>query len=449
MKKVITYGTYDLFHHGHLSLLKRAKELGDYLIVGITTENFDKSRGKLNVHDNLMDRITNVMNTGLVDKIIIEEYEGQKIEDIQKYNVDIFTVGSDWVGKFDYLDEYCKVIYLERTRGISSTQLRNENTKIIKIGIVGSDIVAKHFISETKFVSGAHIESIFNPDINLAKQFADEEELNSYTDNLEELCSNVDAIYVASLQLVSKENLRYFIDKSKHVLCEIPLVLNAEEALKLYNLAEEKNLVFLEDIKTAFYPAFLHLVTIVKSGVIGKIKDIDVSLSKMHSICTSEIESSEVNILSLLSYALLPIVKFLGIDYTNIKFYSVFENDSNIFTRGIVEYESSVSSFRIGLGAKTENTLIISGTKGYVYVPAPWWKTDYFEFRFDDLSNTKKYFYKYDGFGFRYEINEFISNINDRKIVSHRISPKDSIVITKLVEQYRKNINQIKSLSEV
>ena len=132
MIKVITYGTYDLFHFGHLSLLKRAKELGDYLIVGVTTDNFDKLRGKQNVHDSLKERIENVMNTGFADKIIIEEYEGQKIHDIQKYGVDIFTVGSDWVGKFDYLNVYCQVIYLERTKGISSTQLRYENMKSYK-----------------------------------------------------------------------------------------------------------------------------------------------------------------------------------------------------------------------------------------------------------------------------------------------------------------------------
>ena len=115
MIKVITYGTYDLLHQGHINLLKRAKDLGDYLIVGVTTDSFDLNRGKLNVRNNVMERIENVRKTGLADKIIIEEYVGQKIDDVQKYNIDIFAIGSDWEGHFDYLKEYCKVVYLRRT----------------------------------------------------------------------------------------------------------------------------------------------------------------------------------------------------------------------------------------------------------------------------------------------------------------------------------------------
>ncbi|MGL5434606.1 MAG: adenylyltransferase/cytidyltransferase family protein [Lachnospiraceae bacterium] len=130
MKKIITYGTFDLFHDGHCSLLRRAKALGDYLIVGVTTEHFDEARGKLNVIDSLAERIENVKKTGLADRIIVENCEGQKMEDVQKYGVDVFTVGSDWVGTFDYLNAFCEVIYLKRTPDISSTALRSDRLKL-------------------------------------------------------------------------------------------------------------------------------------------------------------------------------------------------------------------------------------------------------------------------------------------------------------------------------
>ena len=114
MVKVITYGTYDLLHYGHVRLLERAKALGDYLIVGVTSDTFDRERGKINVQQSLMERVEAVRATGLADEIIIEEYEGQKIDDIKRLNVDIFTVGSDWKGKFDYLKAYCQVVYLDK-----------------------------------------------------------------------------------------------------------------------------------------------------------------------------------------------------------------------------------------------------------------------------------------------------------------------------------------------
>ena len=98
MIKVITYGTFDLLHYGHIRLLERAKALGDFLIVGITSDDYDKTRGKINNQQSLMERIAAVEATGFADKIIVEEYDGQKIDDIKRYDIDIFTVGSDWIG---------------------------------------------------------------------------------------------------------------------------------------------------------------------------------------------------------------------------------------------------------------------------------------------------------------------------------------------------------------
>lgn len=172
MKKVITYGTYDLLHQGHINLLRRAKELGDYLIVGVTSDSFDRERGKLNVRNNVLERIEAVRQTGYADEIVIEDYVGQKIDDIQRFGVDIFAIGSDWQGHFDYLKEFCQVVYLPRTEGISSTQLREEVLEKIKIGIIGTGRIAQRFIPEAASVSGSEIVSVYNPDYVDAEAFA-------------------------------------------------------------------------------------------------------------------------------------------------------------------------------------------------------------------------------------------------------------------------------------
>jgi glycerol-3-phosphate cytidylyltransferase len=120
-KTIITYGTFDTFHFGHLELLKRAKEMGDYLIVGLSTDDFNELKGKITKFS-YWKRKEWLESIKYVDLIIPEEKWEQKITDIENYNVDIFVIGNDWKGKFDYLP--CKVIYLDRTKGISTTQIK-------------------------------------------------------------------------------------------------------------------------------------------------------------------------------------------------------------------------------------------------------------------------------------------------------------------------------------
>lgn len=126
MKTVITYGTFDLFHVGHLNLLRRAKELGDYLIVAVSSDrfNWEEKQKKCEIPDK--DRMAIVEAIKYVDKVIPEDSWEQKIKDVKKYNVDVFVMGDDWKGKFDFLKDYCEVVYLPRTEGISSTQLKED-----------------------------------------------------------------------------------------------------------------------------------------------------------------------------------------------------------------------------------------------------------------------------------------------------------------------------------
>lgn len=125
MKKVITYGTFDLFHVGHLNLLRRAKELGDYLIVAVSSDAFNALKGKKAYHP-IEDRVKILEAIEYVDEVIIEESWNQKIDDVLSNNVDVFVMGDDWKGEFDYLKDYCEVVYLPRTKGISTTKIKKD-----------------------------------------------------------------------------------------------------------------------------------------------------------------------------------------------------------------------------------------------------------------------------------------------------------------------------------
>lgn len=139
-KTVITYGTFDLFHIGHLKLLQRIKKLGDKLIVAVSTDEFNALKGK-KVIIPYEQRAEIVANIKCVDLVIPENSWEQKIEDIQKYNVDIFAIGNDWKGKFDFLKDYCEVLYLDRTEGISTTQIK----QTLKSFSVSKDEIIKAF----------------------------------------------------------------------------------------------------------------------------------------------------------------------------------------------------------------------------------------------------------------------------------------------------------------
>lgn len=441
MTKVITYGTYDLFHEGHYRLLKRAKELGDYLIVGVTSETFDKNRGKLNVRDSLLQRIENVKKTGFADEIIIEEYPGQKIDDIKRYNVDIFTVGSDWVGHFDYLDEFCKVQYLERTPKISSTALRNK--VIIRLGIIGSEYIVSRFCDEAKYVSGLEITSLYDSPtrINEAQKLADQLNLTLFTDE-EKFLDDVDAVYVCS---PPKEHYRYIklaLEKNKHVLCEFPFLFNSVQAKELFALAEAKSRVLFHGLKTAYCPAFQRLVTLTKTGIIGNILSVDANFTQvLGDKLPEQIRIASGGSLNALGeYPFLAFIKLLGTEFKDAQFFSRRAKDVDIYTHFYLRYEKALATATVAVNAKGEGDLVITGTKGYFYVPAPWWKTEYFEARFEDTNNNMKYFYKFQGEGLRYELADFLKSISSGQ-ASLALTREETLEMVSLLESYNSNKN--------
>lgn len=438
MKKVITYGTFDLFHEGHLRLLQRAKALGDYLIVGVTTDHFDQERGKINTHDSVIERIESVKRSNLADQIIIEEYQGQKIDDIQRFGVDIFAIGSDWEGNFDYLKHYCEVVYLPRTEGISSTQLRN-NAQTVQLGIIGTGSIASRFVHEASFVSNIKITSVYNPDHRYALLFSQQNSIPFAANSFQELCEHCNAIYIASPYDTHYDYTKAALVAGHHVLCETPFVLKKEEAEELFSLASSKGLQLSVALKTAYCPAFRHLISLLQSRVIGDIVEVEATTTTLIEEAKSSVEIYRLggSMIENACFPLLPVIKLFGVDYMNVSFYSRFEGENDIFTKGIIQYPNAIASFNVGLGVKSEGDLTISGTKGYAYVPAPWWKTDYFELRFEDQNRNKRYFYPYEGAGLRYELKDFINGIViPNKFPNVSLSPNENIAIIKILDLF-------------
>lgn len=447
MKKVITYGTYDLFHYGHQRLLERAKALGDYLIVGVTADGFDRARGKINVQQSLMERMEAVKATGIADEVIVEEYEGQKIDDIMRYGVDIFAIGSDWEGYFDYLKEYCQVVYLERTAGVSSSELRAEKREL-KLGLVGESAFLNKFEAESHYVNGVSIVGLCASP-SLSSGLSDTlKSLPCVTEDFDALISNVDAVYLVSRPQDHYVQIKNALNAGKHVLCEPPIALAVKEWQELNALAKEKNLILMDAIRTAYSTAYYRLLLLVKSGRIGKVVSVDASCTSLrdNDITPDERREKWNSICSWGPNALLPIFQLLGVDYKHISIASHIEDESvmyDSFTKITFVYPEAVASIKVGKGVKTEGELVISGTTGYVYVPAPWWKMDYFEIRREDPAENKRYFYQLDGEGIRYELVSFLKAIQSGKNYSY-IDDKVSEAFVRVMEEYYQGNNLIR-----
>ena len=444
MKKVITYGTFDLFHQGHYNLLKRAKELGDYLIVGVTTQHFDEARGKVNVVDSIMERIENVKQTGFADMILVEDHDGQKIEDIQKYDVDIFTVGSDWVGTFDYLNAFCKVVYLERTPNISSTFLRKSKFPIVRMGIVGTGRIAPRFLSEAKYVSGIEVERVYNPVAESGRRFEKRYEVPWYSGEYKEFLENIDAVYIASPNETHYEYAKEALENGKHVLCEKPLGFTKDKSEKLYELAISKNLVLMEAIKAAYSPGFQQLLNMAQSGKIGQIRDVEACFSRIAD--PKSRERTEVKyggaFLEYGGNALLPIFKLLGTNYKSVEIDSILdENGIDQYTKIQLRYENALATAKVGVAVKSEGQLVVAGTKGYILAPSPWWLMKQFDIRYEDEKIVEHFEPKFMGDGLRYEISEFVSKINGSGGKVYKLTAEESIAMNGIVEMFMKKRN--------
>jgi len=438
-KTIITYGTYDMLHVGHMNILKRAKELGDYLIVGVTDENYDRSRGKLNVIESTNKRVKAVEALDFVDKVIVEKHKKQKADDMVKYDVDIFAIGDDWVGSFDYLNEYTHVEYIPRTEGISSTKLRKENFDTIKLGVVGLGRDTQAFIDESQYVSSIKVNRIYAEEFLEVKQFTKDNETIRYGhDNYDDfLDTNIQAVYIDTALERHYTLIKKALESGKHVLCENPLAIDKDELKELLSIAKREQKVLLSALKTAFFPAFNQLLKELDKGIIGKVKEVRAtrtSLYREKDYSDEFIAQGATNILS--GATSLLVNKVLG-KRKSISFFDQEEDGYDISNLIVTTHKGgAVGVSRVATGIKSEGDAVISGTKGYIYIPAPWWLTKKFYVRFEDTHKSYTFNYELEGCGLRYMIAEFASLIQRGNRKSKMLTPKDMVSINRVLIDY-------------
>ena len=436
-----------MFHKGHLRLLERAKALGDTLIVGVTGENYDRSRGKLNVIQSTAERAQTIESLDFVDKVIIEKHKKQKAEDMVKYDVDIFAIGDDWIGVFDYLNEYTHVEYLPRTEGISSTLIRKDNFDVIKLGIVGLGLDTKAFIDEAQHVPNLAINRIYSPDLAAVEKFTKKSDIIRYGhDNYDDfLDTSIKAVYIDTALEQHYPLIKKALMAKKHVLCENPLALHRSELKELLSLAKKEQVLLLSALKTAFLPAFNQLLTELDKGIIGDIKEVRAtrtSLYKEKDYPDTFMAQGATNILS--SYPSLLVNKVLG-KSKDITFFDQGSEGYDVSNLIISKHKGgAIGISNVATGIKSEGDAVISGTKGYVYIPSPWWLTKQFHVRFEDEHKSQTYKYEFDGCGLRYMIAEFASLIQRGKRKSNMLTPKDMLRINRVLLEY--NERKLKEL---
>lgn len=430
MKKVITYGTFDLFHQGHYNIIKRAREYGDYLIVGVTSESYDIERGKLSVHDSLLTRIENVKKTGLVDEVIVEEYLGQKTRDIIQYGIDTLVIGSDWIGKFDHLKQYCNVVYLERTKNISSTQLREKSNEICKFGIITDNADDSGVVKETKYVSGIHIERVYSDDIDIAEEFCNKYELNAYGNDFDQFVRDLGIVYIKSDVSKRYDYIKKCIEKGLHIICDFPFSYDNEKCQELNLLAKEKKVALMENIVMVYLRAFTQFLWIARCGEVGKILSINIGMSSDYFRYEKSLEEMSV-------LAITAVTKLLGTDAKHISKNIVKgdNEDEGEYCSIFFCYENSVAMVEIGKKVDLHNHLTIVGTEGSIVLEDDWWNTGYFKVRKKGVKKVDRRSFNFEGTGFRYIIQELQIMLRDKRYECNRLTDTEGEAILKVMNQ--------------
>lgn len=297
---------------------------------------------------------------------------------------------------------------------------------MIRFGIIGTGRIARRIVAELSFVPQLKLCAVYNPNIAHGQDFAawaaaqptvktTGHGIKAVMD-LDELATLCDAVYIATPHAAHYDYARQMLELGRHVLCEKPMCFSTSQAKELLALAERAGVVLLEGIKTAYCPGFLKIQEVIESGTIGEIVDTEATFTRLTPLGCREFDDKKYggSFTEFGTYNMLPIFRFLGTGYTDVAFKSVpAVTGVDGYTKAEFDYDKrAFATARTGLTAKSEGQLVITGTKGYILVPSPWWLTSYFEVRYEDPGRIDKYTCVYEGDGLRYELSEFTNRIN-------------------------------------
>ena len=329
-------------------------------------------------------------------------------------------------------------------------KVKEAECTMVNVGIIGTGRIASRFLEESRYVSGINVSAIYNPHLESVLWFAKNNNIDIdgpmiLTDDSEAFFDAVDAVYIAAPHEMHTEYIRIALDKGKHVLCEKPMGLNKSDIQQMLSVADDKKLVCMEAIKTAYCAGFERILDIVKSGAIGKVRDVEAAFSKIGAAAGREMWGrSGGSFTELASYCLLPVMKLLGTDVKDIHTYSVESPlGTDSYTKMMITYEDGVATIKTGLGVKTEGELIVAGDDGYIRVPSPWWLTKRIEVHHENPNQVEVYEEEFAGGGLRYEIEAFVKCINNPGIVK-KITDEESIWLSGMMEQFLANRGEVK-----
>lgn len=288
-------------------------------------------------------------------------------------------------------------------------EITNED-QAIRIGVVGTGSIASRFVEELTYIDGITISSAYNPDFHEAEEFCRRYGISTVSNSIEELLSYVDAVYVASPCMSHYEYAKSALLSGRHVLCETPFTSSYKEAQELFKLAEQKGLILMLAIKTAYCPSFGKIIEDTHSGKIGQVVGVNVSTTTLLDDKVSLTYNNE-RLCENAIYGMLAVFKVLGMKIRDVCSFHRKCDGRLLYFNTTISFGDTIACINAGTGVKSESSLVISGTKGYIYVPSPWWKPDYYEIRYEDQNNNKKQYFPYESSGLRYEIKTFLDMI--------------------------------------